>query len=211
MTVLRKLLMPTCGILAGLALYAASLSPGAASAAAPGRGARNSTPQDTGPRTLDPYFKPATPGAKAPDADGFLQRWMLLEPMTNGLRGNTGFTQSFVENAIKAENFPDQFTTFPKDGDKVTLGGQELAWHALDSTMFNVKLFRFAYGLNKTVYGVLFLAQTIVDSPRDMDNVHLAVGSNSASVWWVNGKEAVGIFGDRAHGRGRRRVTPADA
>jgi hypothetical protein len=25
----------------------------------------------------------------------------------------------------------------------------------------------------------------------------MAVGSNSASVWWFNGEEAVGLFGDR--------------
>jgi hypothetical protein len=30
-----------------------------------------------------------------------------------------------------------------------------------------------------------------------MKNVRLAAGSNSASMWWVNGKEAVGLFDDR--------------
>ncbi len=74
---------------------------------------------------------------------------------------------------------------------------QELAWHALDSANFNVKLFRFAYGLNKPTYGVIFWAVTVVNSPREMQNVRLAVGSNSASMWWLNGKEAVDLFGDR--------------
>ena len=27
--------------------------------------------------------------------------------------------------------------------------------------------------------------------------MRLAVGSNAASVWWVNGKEVIGIYGDR--------------
>jgi hypothetical protein len=27
--------------------------------------------------------------------------------------------------------------------------------------------------------------------------VRLAIGSNAASVWWVNGKEVIGIYGDR--------------
>jgi hypothetical protein len=79
----------------------------------------------------------------------------------------------------------------------VTVDGEELAWHALDSTAWNVKLFRFAYGLNKPEYGILFWAVTVVDSPREMQNVRLAVGSNSASMWWLNGKEAVTLFGDR--------------
>jgi hypothetical protein len=30
-----------------------------------------------------------------------------------------------------------------------------------------------------------------------MTNVRLAVGSNSASTWWLNGQEAVNLTGDR--------------
>jgi hypothetical protein len=67
----------------------------------------------------------------------------------------------------------------------------------VDSANFNAKLFRFAYGLNMQTYGVLFWAVTVVDSPREMRNVRLAAGSNSASMWWVNGTEAVDLFGDR--------------
>ncbi len=67
----------------------------------------------------------------------------------------------------------------------------------LDSANFDVKLFRFAYGLNKPTYGVIFWAVTVVNSPREIENVRMAVGSNSASMWWLNGKEAVGLFDDR--------------
>ena len=38
---------------------------------------------------------------------------------------------------------------------------------------------------------------TVVNSPREMQNVRMAVGSNSASIWWLNGKEAVDLFDDR--------------
>ena len=75
--------------------------------------------------------------------------------------------------------------------------GEELAWHALDSTRFNVKLFRFASGLNKHIYGVIFWAVTVIDCPREIADVRLAVGSNSASMWWLNGEEAVALTGDR--------------
>jgi hypothetical protein len=51
--------------------------------------------------------------------------------------------------------------------------------------------------LNKQTYGVIFWAVTVVNSPREMPNVRLAAGSNSASIWWVNGKEAVDLFDDR--------------
>ena len=30
-----------------------------------------------------------------------------------------------------------------------------------------------------------------------MRNVRLAIGSNAASIWWLNGQEVIGIYGDR--------------
>ena len=183
MNTLRKATLPAMGILAVLAFPVSS----AAQAAAP----------NNAPRTLAPYFRPATSAPKAPDADGFLQRWLLLEPINKPNRTNTVFTDSYVRNAFNTVYFPNQFTVIPRDGDKVTVGDQELAWHALDSTNFNVKLFRFAYGLNKTTYGVIFWAVTVVNSPREIHNARLAVGSNAASIWWFNGQETVDLFTDR--------------
>jgi hypothetical protein len=148
-------------------------------------------------RSLTPYFIPAASSPKAADAEGFLQRWMLLEPINKPNRTNTVFTDSYIRENFHTEYFPGQFTVVPKDGDKVMVEGQELKWHALESTNFNVKLFRFAYGLNKQTYGVLFWAVTVVNSPREIKNVRMAVGSNSASMWWLNGKEAVILSGDR--------------
>jgi len=133
----------------------------------------------------------------APDADGFLRRWMLLEPIVKPNRTNTVFTGTYVRNALDTEYFPDQFAVLPHNGEKVTVAGQQLAWHALDATGFNVKLFRFAYGLDKPTYGVLFWAVTVVNSPREMKNVRLAVGSNSASMWWLNGEDVADLFDDR--------------
>lgn len=154
------------------------------------------TPGDP-PRSLEPYFTPAGSIPKTPDQDGFLRRWLLLEPINKPNRSNTVFTDSYVREAMNTEYFPGQFTIVPRDGATVTTTEQELAWHALDSTNFNVKLFRFAYGLNKQTYGVLFWAVTVIESAREIGDARLAVGSNSASIWWFNGKEAVGLFGDR--------------
>jgi hypothetical protein len=197
MNALRKVAMPAFGVLAVSAFQVFSAAPGgAARAAAPG-GAARAAVVDNGPRSIAPYFTPAQSSPKAPDAEGFLQRWLLLEPIKKSIRTNAVFTDSWVRTEIKTDYFPGQFTVVPRDGDKVTVAGEELAWHALDSAHFNVKLFRFAYGLNKPSYGVLFWAVTVVDSPREMHDVRLAVGSNSASIWWLNGKEAVDLFGDR--------------
>jgi hypothetical protein len=148
-------------------------------------------------RTTAPYFAPATRVPRPPDGEGFLQRWLLLEPITKPNRTNTVFTDSYLRKAFATEYFPGQMTAMPRNGDTVTVEGQTLAWHALDSSAFDVKLFRFAYGLNKPTYGVLFWAVTVVDSPRELTNVRMAVGSNSASMWWLNGNEAVLLSGDR--------------
>jgi hypothetical protein len=188
MNKLRTIAMLGMGVMALLAVRASSAQPA---------GTPPASALTTAPRSIAPYFAPATSVPKAPDADGFLQRWLLLEPINKPNRGNTVFTGTYVRNAFNAEYFPNQFTVVPRNGDKVTVAGQELAWHALDSANFNVKLFRFAYGLNKQTYGVIFWAVTIVNSPTEIKNVRMAVGSNSASMWWLNGDEAVALFDDR--------------
>jgi hypothetical protein len=152
---------------------------------------------DTVGRSIDAYFTPATKQKKNPDADGFIQRWLLLEPISKPIRTNTIFTDSYLRQTFDTIYFPNQFTVLPEDGDKVKVKDQELTWHTLDSKLFNVKLFRFAYGLNKPIYGVMFWAVTVVNSPEEMKNVRMAVGSNSASMWWLNGEEAVLLSGDR--------------
>ena len=42
-----------------------------------------------------------------------------------------------------------------------------------------------------------FWAVTIVDAPTELRDVRLAIGSNAASVWWVNGQEVIAIYDDR--------------
>jgi hypothetical protein len=66
------------------------------------------------PVTLTP---PASPEI-APGADGFIPRWLLLEPIESN-----GLTDSAVQAAVKKEYFPNQLTVVPRDGDKVTVGG----------------------------------------------------------------------------------------
>jgi hypothetical protein len=129
---------------------------------------------------------------KNPNADGFIQHWLILEP----IRAN-GLTDSAVQRAVKREYFPDQFTVIPHDGDKVTVNDEELTWHAVETSEYNVNLYYFAYGYGKQTSNVLFWAVTIVNCPKEMPGVRLAIGSNAASVWWVNGKEVIGIYGDR--------------
>ena len=169
------------------------------------------------------YFKPATATPAKPDSEGFIRRWMLLEPIDKPNSGNTVFTDTYLREHFNREYFKGQQTMLPKDGQKVKAvfqqeqapagfgrGAQQqvegpqvktvkqtLTWHALDSENFNVKLFRFAEKYGEKVYGVLFWGVTIIDCEEDIENVRLAVGSNSASMWWLNGEEVLLLSGDR--------------
>jgi hypothetical protein len=139
----------------------------------------------------DTLMKPVS-AVKLPSASGFIQRWMVLEPIpANAL------TQNAVQALVKKEYFPGQFTVIPHDGDKETVGGKDLIWHAEDTKNYNLDLYQFSRALGKETTNVLFWAVTIVDSPQELKDVRLAIGSNAASVWWLNGEEVIGIYGDR--------------
>ncbi|QAY75934.1 acetylxylan esterase [Sphingosinicella sp. BN140058] len=142
------------------------------------------------------HFAPPGTTAGAPDADGFIRRWLLLEPIDKPNRSNAGFTGSYVREALAPPAFAGNLLNVPRDGSVVT-AGEPLRWHALDSRSFDVRLFNFAQGLGKRTYGVIFWAATVIDSPVERRNVRMALGSNSASIWWLNGKEAAGLFDDR--------------
>lgn len=146
---------------------------------------------------LAPYFSPVKDSAATPDNNGFIRRWLLLEPIDMPNRSNTVFTDSYLRDVFTKDYFPGQFTKFPRNGEKVKVGKQKLEWHALDSELFNVKLFRFATNLDKQYYGIIFWVVTAVDCEEDIPDVRMSVGSNSASMWWLNGEEAVLLSGDR--------------
>lgn len=149
------------------------------------------------PTRLSDYFTEAGPGCASPSAEGFIGRWMLLEPIVRPNRSNVVFTDSYLDRNLDTLYFRDQFVSLPRRGDKVKVGGRKLAWHALDSKLYNVKLYRFAAALKKPVYGVIFQAATVIDCPEEISGVRLSAGSNSASKWWINGKEVLSLSGDR--------------
>ncbi|MBR3030039.1 MAG: acetylxylan esterase [Bacteroidales bacterium] len=174
---------------------------------------------------LKGYFTPVTTPSATPDAEGFIRRWMILEPISKPNSTNRVFTDSYTRENLSVEYFPNQLTVIPRDGDKVKVtmeyqppvdltarrpvgGGQNepkfvkatLTWHALDSDHFFVKLFRFATGLDKDRYGVIFWTVTVINCDEDIENVRLSIGSNKAARWWVNGEELLLLAGDRHMG-----------
>jgi hypothetical protein len=148
--------------------------------------------EDSAPPPAPSLTRPAS-AEKAPDAGGFIQRWLILEP----IRSNTALTDNAIKEAVKKEYFPSQLSAIPRDGDKVKADDTELAWHALDTKEYNVNLYHFAHALNKPTSYVLFWAVTVINCPEEIRGMRLAIGSNAASVWWVNGQEVIGSYGDR--------------
>jgi hypothetical protein len=143
------------------------------------------------------YFSPATAQSAQPDEAGFIRRWLLLEPIKYEIRSNIIFTNTWLEENLAKTYFKDQMTILPKDGQKIKAGKQTLAWHAIDSENYNIKLFRFAEKWGQQTYGSLFWIVTYIDCPEEISDVRLAAGSNGASKWWLNGEEVLLLEGDR--------------
>jgi hypothetical protein len=85
----------------------------------------------------------------------------------------------------------------PRDGDIATPAGEPLRWHALDTLKYNLNLYHFAWPLSKPTSNVLFWTTTVVVAPHEMRDVRLAIGSNAASVWWLNGERVIALYNDR--------------
>ena len=157
-----------------------------------------------------------------PDANGFIRRWMLLEPIDYNVRSNTILTDTYLNENLAKQYFKGQFDDkkLPRDGEKVTATGialaggpadtrmqtgpaqtkevkQTLKWHAVESETYNVKVFRFAEANGCQPYNSLFWGVTVIDCPEEMTGVRLAIGSNGASMWWLNGERVLTLDGDR--------------
>ena len=136
---------------------------------------------------LAPYFSMPVEAAVPPDELGFIRRWTLMEPIEKPNPTNTVFVDSYIRENLDTGWNKGDFKV-PQDGG---------VWHQLDSKLFNVKLYRYAVGTGTGRYGLIFRAVTVIEVMEDIENVRLAVGSNSASMWWIDGEEALILSGDR--------------
>ena len=143
------------------------------------------------------YYTPATSTPATPDADGFIRRWTILEPIAKSFNSNSMLTDNYLSEAMAEEYFKDQFTLIPEDGMKVKYGKTNLVWHALDSKKYFVNLLRFAEGYGKEYFQQMYWAVTIIDCDKDIENVRLSGGVNSGAVWYLNGEELLRLTNDR--------------
>jgi len=158
-------------------------------------------------KTITDLEKPSTP-TKPVGSDGFIQRWLILDP----INGGQGASQNEFQAVLKTEHFPNELTVIPRNGDKVTAVGTarvaargqtpsteplELTWNAIDTKEFKLNLLHYGQMFQKPTEGIFYWVVTYVVSPDEVQGARLAIGSNDASVWWVNGAEVTGIYGDR--------------
>lgn len=148
-------------------------------------------------KNSEKYFSKPSSTFLQPDNDGFIKRWHILEPINMDLFTNAIFNDSYLDSVFCNSNYTKLFATQPSDNQKIKYNNQNLVWHKTDSERFNVKLFRFSEMYSKKYYGVLYSAVTVINCDEDIENVRLAVGSNSASCWWLNDEKILLMQGDR--------------
>ena len=58
--------------------------------------------------TLSKHFTPASATKKAPNPKGFIQRWLVLEPVKKDIARNNIFTDNYLRTTFSTDNFsPD--------------------------------------------------------------------------------------------------------
>ncbi len=147
--------------------------------------------------TVTRYFTPSATARISPDENGFIQRWLVLEPVRKEIPRNNILTEKYLRDALAADNFSSDFNIVPKKNKTVKIGANKLKWYALDSKTYNFNLYHFTYAINQPPYGVLFWLVTVIDCPEEIKNVRLAAGVNSGGMFWLNGNEVLMLSGDR--------------
>ena len=129
------------------------------------------------------YYTPSSSTPSHPDAEGFIRRWSLLEPIRHEVSSNIILTDSYLQEKIA--------------GGYSKLNPKKGKWHLIDSQSYHVRVFRFAEKTGHDPYHSLFWGTTVINCPEELPDVRLAAGSNGASLWWVDGRQVLTLDGDR--------------
>lgn len=152
----------------------------------------NALAQESGLPPSPSLSRPGTPSQPV-DERGFIRRWLLLEPIA--VSGQ--LTERPVQQALQRTPFATPLAV-PAEGTTVDPGtGGPLRWHAVETVRYNVNLYHFARALSKPTSNVLFWVTSVVDSPVEIRGARLAICSNAASNWWLNGERVVALYNDR--------------
>lgn len=113
----------------------------------------------------------------SPDAEGFIRNWLVLAPIA--IEGESG-AEEIDRDFLKGEA-----AIRPKAGDKVSAGGQELAWQAHQTSDYFIDFLE-SFGKTRGEH-VAGYAVAYVVADEDM-KVTLALSTNDQGKAWLNGK-----------------------
>lgn len=114
------------------------------------------------------------------DADGFIQRWLVIAPIP--LETQSGATE------IDVDLLGDEGLVTPKAGDALAFGNKVRSWEPYQATDYYIDfLASFGY-LGSEYVGAYAVVYVWADAPMD---VTLAVGTNDQGKAWLNGKEVI--------------------
>jgi hypothetical protein len=116
---------------------------------------------------------------RGPQAQGFLQNWLLLLPLPFAA-GETG------AQALDRQQLPGEAQVRPRPGDRALVGGRELVWQEHRSpeaaVSFNAVLGRVAE--RSVAYAVCYL-----ESDQARDGLWLQVGGDDQTKLYLNGQQ----------------------
>src|SRR5262245_26358129 len=133
-------------------------------------------------RKYDPNAK-ADAAPVAVDGEGFIQRWLVLNPIPVGeLAGDHNA-------ALNKDWIPNQKSARPAQHEKIKVAGQEIRWEVGTSNEWFLDL--------GATENSLSLALTFIVSDADLAELTLLTGSDDSAAWWLNGQEVQRFVGGR--------------
>jgi hypothetical protein len=120
-----------------------------------------------------------------PDSEGYIRHWVMLAPITLA-EGENG------SEAIFRQQIRDEATLRPKAGEKVKVGGKELAWQNITASTNYFDFTAIVKTLNDREAGY---AVTYIECETEKPDVIMAVASNDEGRIYFNGVD-IYIFGE---------------
>jgi hypothetical protein len=123
--------------------------------------------------------KAAAADALRPDADGYIRHWVMLAPLALSERESCA-------DALLKQQIKDEAALRPKAGDKVTIGGKELAWRNITASTNYFDFNAILKTVNDHVAGFMV---TYIECDQAMTNVTMTLGSNDQGRLYLNGTD----------------------
>ena len=112
----------------------------------------------------------------SPDAEGFIRSWLVLAPIA--IDGESGAVE------IDRDFLKGEATIAPKAGDKITVGGQDLAWQTHQAPDYFIDFLQ-SFGKARGEYVAGYaVAYVIADEET---KATLALSTNDQGKAWLNG------------------------